>query len=158
LKGAVGMLFPAGTRAQSSTFIIGTNGFGARGRIGASYKWEQILHGLEVGPGFGYQYRFNNSNTIPTETTHSCALGGSTTEFQQCHYLGSLSTTRDVLSLSLDGNADLGSNFVAAISLTFYWTRGRDLALVNYMPASGGSYPIPDMSTTHWRNLRWFVF
>src|SRR5262249_49127327 len=74
IKGAIGAIFPTSPRTQSSTFVVGTNNFGARGRIGATYKWEEIFHGLEVGPTFGYQYRFNSANTIPVERPFNCVL------------------------------------------------------------------------------------
>jgi hypothetical protein len=156
LKGSVGLILPTSTTTQSSTFIVGTNTFGARGRLAAGYKWKEVLNGFELRPGFGYQRRFNTANTIAVQNPYPCNLVGGAGP-GDCSQLGSLTTTRDVFLLGLDSAAELTDKWIAAFSFTFYFTRGRDLAPANFMDSTGATFVIADTSRTHWRNLRWMV-
>lgn len=151
LTGGGGLVLPTSKTSRAASLILGT-----RARVAATYSWKRVLHGLDVGPSFSYQRRWNGSNTVAAAGPFPCALTGRGAS-QDCGYLGSLSTSRDVFLLGLDGNVQLTEHWVAGVSLTFWWVLARGFDPVTESTSSG-PVVVGDMSTTHSRNSRWLLF
>lgn len=150
LSAGGGVLFPTSKTSRAASLILGT-----RARVGANYSWKRVLHGLDVGPSFSYQRRWNGSNTLAAQSPFPCLRAGGAS--QDCGYLGSLSTSRDVFLLGVDANLELTEKWFANVSLTFWWVLARsfDTTVEN---TSTGPVLLPDMSLTHSRNSRWLLF
>jgi hypothetical protein len=149
--GALGILLPTSKPSRAATML-----FAGRAELGGSYTVDDVLHGLSAGVSVAYTHRFLRSNVLAAETSYACVESDLQDTTRSCSHLGSLTNTRDLFVLGIDGSLELTEELTLGAQVSFGWNLGAGLSdeELSIEGSRDGVVRIGDDSLTHWRNSR----
>jgi hypothetical protein len=149
--GSLGILLPTSKPSRAATML-----FAGRAKLGGEYTADDVVHGLSAGVSFSYTHRFLRSNVLETESSYACVEGDLQDTTRSCSHLGSLTNTRDLFVLGVEGSLGLTEELTLGAQVSFGWNLGgslndQELAIDG---SRDGVVRVGDDSLTHWRNSR----
>jgi len=149
--GAIGILLPTSKPSRAATML-----FAGRAELGGSYTVDDVLHGLIAGASISYTHRFLRSNVLATETSYACVEGNLQDTTQSCSHLGSVTNTRDLFILGVEGSLELTGELTLGAQVSFGWNLGSRLndEELSIEGSRDGVIRIRDDSPSRWRNSR----
>jgi hypothetical protein len=148
-SGSIGVLLPTSKPSQAATMV-----FAGRGKLGAEYTVEDVLHGLSAGVSGSYTHRFLRSNVVEADAPFPCVTADLQDTSDSCSHLGSLTNTRDLFVLGVDANLGLTEQLTLGAQVSFGWNLAASLGDEDVMLPTGTVVRVGDDSLTHWRNSR----